>query len=247
MLNQPILPDEKNILPKYYRLKQTLRQKISEMEAGSLLPSEAELCKAFEISRTTVRKALTDLNQEGLIYSYQGKGTFVAPKKVSSNWAQQSGGFYADMSERGFEISMQVLEKELQPAGDSLAKELKLNESDLVFKLVRLRFVDGKPFDICTNYLPAALFPGFEDENLEEGSLYTLMKTKYQIRFEHGRRLLEADAATTSEARLLQIRPHTPLLVMRSTMYDVRGLAVEHGVARQRCDFSQIVIDVTLH
>ena len=54
-------------------------------------------------------------------------------------------------------------------------------------------------------------------------------------------------SATAAEARLLQIRAHTPLLVMRSTMFDVRGLAVEHGIARQRCDFSQIVIDVTLH
>ena len=116
MLNKPIFPNENNILPKYYRLKQSLRQKISEMEAGSLLPSEAELCKAFGVSRTTVRKALTDLNQEGLIYSFQGKGTFVAPKKVSSNWAQQSGGFYADMSERGYKVRMQVLEKEVQPA-----------------------------------------------------------------------------------------------------------------------------------
>ena len=112
---------------------------------------------------------------------------------------------------------------------------------------MRLRFVDDKPFDICTNYLPAALFPGFEKEDLESTSLYTLLKNKYHIRFDHGKRLLEADAATAAEARLLQIRTHTPLLVMRSTMYDVRGFAVEHGIARQRCDFSQIVIEVTLH
>jgi GntR family transcriptional regulator len=246
MKNNRLIDDE-TMLPKYYRLKKILRDAVSEMQPGSMLPSEAELCKQYDVSRTTIRKALTDLNQEGLIYSYQGKGTFVAPKKMQSNWVIQSGGFYADMKERGFQVRMQVLEHTLTLADHEIQTQLHLGEDKRVFKLVRLRFVDDMPFDTCTNYVPAGLFPKIEEEDFSQQSLYSLMRSKYGIVLDHGTRLLEADAATREEARLLQIQPHTPLLVMRSTMYDVRGFPVEHGIARQRSDFAQILIDVIPH
>lgn len=246
MLPKHLFPEE-SVLPKYYRLKHILRRMIAEMQAGDMLPSEGELCKIYEVSRTTIRKALNELNQEGMVYSYQGKGTFVSPKKVQSGWVQQSGGLYSDMTERGFQVKMQVLESKIINPDKNIQVELQLTGEQPVFKLVRLRFVNDKPFDICTNYLPAGLFPGIEIEDFSQTSLYTLMRSKYGIQFDHGKRLLEADAATHDEARLLQVRPHTPILVMRSTMYDVRGYPVEHGVARQRSDSAQIVINVIPH
>ena len=99
--------------------------------------------------------------------------------------------------------------------------ELNLNLGAPVVKFVRLRYVDDKPFDIATNYLPAQLFPGLEREDLTTASLYALMQSKYGIRLDHGVRLAEAAPCSPEEAKLLRIKTTVPLLVIQSTMYDV--------------------------
>ena len=233
--------------PKYYRLKHILREKIAGLQAGDPIPSEAELCQEFEVSRTTVRKALGDLIQEGLVYTVQGKGTFVAPKKLRSTWVQQSGGLYADMTERGFRVAMQVLEVGVILVEEHIQKELGLSDGDQVIKLVRLRFVDDQPFDIVTNYLPARLFPGLEKEDFASNSLYSLMRGKYNARFARGVRLVDAGACPADEARLLRIKPNSPILITRSTMYDENEQALEHGIVHQRSDVAEVVINVIPH
>src|SRR5438046_480421 len=68
--------------PKYYKLKEIIREEYSAWDPGEPIPSEAELCQMHGVSRTTVRKALDDLTNEGLLYRIQGKGTFVAAPRV---------------------------------------------------------------------------------------------------------------------------------------------------------------------
>jgi len=194
-----------------------------------------------------VRKALGDLIQEGLVYTVQGKGTFVAPKKLRSTWVQQSGGLYADMTERGFRVTMKVLEVGIILVEEHIQKELGLSDGDQVIKLVRLRFVDDKPFDIVTNYLPARLFPGLEKEDFASNSLYSLMRGKYNARFARGVRLVDAGACPVDEARLLQIKPNSPILITHSTMYDQDDQALEHGIVHQRSDVAEVVINVIPH
>ncbi len=247
----PITPGsairQDSVLPKYYQLKHILREWVSQMQPGVVVPSEAELCQKYTVSRTTVRKALSDLAQEGLVYTIQGKGTFTAGAKKRSAWVAQTGGLHADMTERGFTVTMQMLEKQVIPAEENIARELMIAEGAPVLKLVRLRFVDGKSFDICTNYLSFARFPGIETLDFEKSSLYTVLRGKYNVKFTNGIRLIEASSCTSEEAKWLQIPANSPLLVMRSTMYDEAGITIEHGVVRQRSDVSQIIINVIAH
>lgn len=233
-----------SVLPKYFQLKHILRESIGALQPDSAVPSEAELCQQFGVSRTTVRKALSDLAQEGLVYSVQGKGTFVSAHKKTSGWVAQTGGLFADMTERGFQVTMRVLEVGIVPAEENIANLLKVPVTTPVVRLMRLRFVDGKPFDIVTNYMPAARFPGLEKEDFNDSSLYTVLKNRYGVKFTSGERLIEATNCTTEEARLLQIPPNSALLVMRSTMFDETGQVIEHGIVRQRSDLAQIVINV---
>ena len=235
---------EDAVAPKYYWLKRILRERIGQLNAGDAIPSEFELCQTYEISRTTVRKAMSDLIQEGLVYTVQGKGAFVAPHKLLSAWVQKTGGVYADMTERGFKVTMQVLHNAIVLPEDTIRGELQLAEGETVLRLVRLRFVDGKPFDVVTNFIPSRLFPGIENEDFEHNSLYALMRGKYAAHFERGVRLVEAGACPPEEARLLKIKARSPILITHSTMYDDRGQPVEHGIVHQRSDVAQIVINV---
>ena len=244
------LPPQKRLdgnaapLPKYYQLRETLRGQIEVLQAGQPIPSENELCLTYDVSRITVRKALNDLIHEGLLYTVQGKGTFVSPHKFRVQWAQETAGFHADMARRGLSVRVRVLEQALVAADERIATELNLNLGAPVVKFVRLRYVADKPFDIATNYLPAQLFPGLEREDLTMASLYALMQSKYGIRLDHGVRLAEAAPCSLEEAKLLHIKPTVPLLILHSTMYDVTNQPVEHGVAKQRGDRAQVEIAV---
>ena len=90
-------------LPLYFQLKELLRQEIESghWQPGQRIPSEAELCHAFDISRSVVRQALTELEYQGLLYREQGKGTFVAQPKISESLMQDLSGFYEDMVAKG--------------------------------------------------------------------------------------------------------------------------------------------------
>ena len=231
-------------LPKYYQLRETLREQIEVLQAGQPIPSENELCLAHDVSRITVRKALNDLIHQGLLYTVQGKGTFVSPHKFRVQWAQETAGFHADMARRGLSVRVRVLEQTLIPADERVATELNLNLGAPVVKLARLRYVDDKPFDIAVNYLPAQLFPGLEREDLTTASLYALMQARYGIRLDHGVRLAEAALCSPEEAKLLRIKTTVPLLVIHSTMFDTNDRPVEHGIAKQRGDRAQVEIAV---
>ncbi len=235
---------EDSFAPKYYWLKRILRERIAGLNPGDAIPSESELCQTYEISRTTVRKAIGDLIQEGLVHTVQGKGAFVAPHKLLSAWAQKTGGLYTDMTERGFKVSMRVLHNAIVVPEETICKELQLRPDETVLHLVRLRFVDGKPFDIVTNFIPRRLFPGIEDEDFEHNSLYALLRGKYAAHFERGVRLVEAGACSPEEARLLEIKARSPILITHSTMYNDHDQPVEHGIGHQRSDMAQIVINV---
>jgi GntR family transcriptional regulator len=240
----PLPGPEDSFAPKYYWLKRILRERIAQLDPGADLPSESELCQTYAISRTTVRKAIGDLIQEGLIYTVQGKGAFVAPRKLLSAWVQKTGGLYADMTERGFRVTMRVLHNAMVAPEETIRGMLELEPGETVLHLVRLRFVDGKPFDVVTNFIPSRLFPGIENEDFEHNSLYALMRGKYAAHFERGVRLVEAGACSPEEARLLEIRARSPILITHSTMFNDRGQPVEHGIVHQRSDVAQIVINV---
>jgi DNA-binding transcriptional regulator YhcF (GntR family) len=107
-------------LPKYFRVKQTVLTQIADgsLAPGALIPSEVELCRQFAVSRTTVRKAVSDLAYEGRLVIIQGKGTFVAIPKVEERFVQRAFGIYEDMERRGITLSTQVLRQEVS-RGDS--------------------------------------------------------------------------------------------------------------------------------
>jgi len=79
--------------PKYAQLREELRKQIETLKADQPIPSEYELCDKYGVSRITVRKAVNDLVHEGLLYSQQGKGTFVAPRKFRIEWARRCCSF----------------------------------------------------------------------------------------------------------------------------------------------------------
>jgi GntR family transcriptional regulator len=221
-----------------------LRARIEALQPDQPIPSEHELCTQYDVSRITVRKALADLIHEGLLYTVQGKGTFVAARKFRIEWAHEMAGFHADMARRGLPVKVRVLEQAIVPADQRVAKELNLRPGDPVVKIVRLRFVDDQPFDIATNYTPWVVFPGLEKADLARGSIYALIRTRYHVQIDHGVRLVEAIACSSDDARLLHVKAGAPLLLIHNTMCDASDRPVEYSLIKRRGDRAQLEIAV---
>jgi GntR family transcriptional regulator len=238
--------DRDSPVPFHHQLKALLRAEIDSGRwlAGTRIPSEPELCRAFDVSRTVVRQALGALEQERLLKRRKGLGTFVAEAKLRGRLVQTLTGFHDDMTAQGRAPRTQVLEQRLVPADPTVAEALGLDEGELVVRLERLRSVDGEPIVLVTAFVPAALAPGLEAVDLTDASLYETLGSRFGLHIEYGRRLFEAQSASEEEAERLGIEPGDPLLYLRSTTFLADGRAVEYHQALHRGDRTLLEVDL---
>jgi GntR family transcriptional regulator len=232
-------------MPKYFRIKQAVIERIASgaWTPGAMIPSEVELCREFGVSRTTARKAVSDLAHEGRLVVVQGKGTFVATPKVEEHFVQRAFGIHEDMQRRGITLTTQVLRQEVTEPSPEVARRLQLRPGEAVHCIVRLRFVDEEPILVSTTYVPYALCPNLATENLTEWSLYAVLRDRYGLAIARGERRLEAVAADGREARLLDVALGSPLLLLDSVAYTAGGRPFEHSVALQRGDRTTVEVE----
>jgi len=238
--------DKNSPVPYYYQLEQLLREKIEngEWKPGDNLPSEAELCSTFRISRTVVRQALNKLCQDGLVYKEKGRGTFVAKPKLQEKFVQRTYGFYQEMKEKGLEVESKILEHELVEPPPKVKALLKLTDEEKVVKTSRLRSVNKELIMFTTTYIRSDLCPGLEKEDLTNRSLYELLWEKYGLKIAYGHRTLEAVAASKYEADMLKIRRGSPLVYLESISYLEDGTPIEYFEAWHRGDRCKFVIEL---
>jgi GntR family transcriptional regulator len=233
-------------VPYYYQLEGFLRGRIENgtWKPGQRIPSEAELCEAFDVSRRVVRQGLNELVQEGVLYRRKGKGTFVAEPKIRESLVQHLTGFYEDTVALGLKPSTKVLEQRVIPAPPKIAETLGLREGDPVTMIDRLRFVDGEPIVLVISYVPYRLCPELVNEDFSTQSLYAILEKRYELELVYGRRTLEAVAATEEEAEFLEIQEGDPIVLLRSISYLKDGGPIEYFKARHRGDRSRFEVEL---
>jgi len=233
-------------VPYYYQLEVFLRERIKKgtWKPGQQIPSEAELCAAYDVSRTVVRQALNELVQEGVLYRRKGKGTFVAEPKIRESLVQHLTGFYEDTVAAGLQPSTKLLAQKVIPAPPKIAEALGLKEGDPVIMIDRLRFVHGEPIVLVVSYVPYRVCPELVNEDVSTQSLYAILERKYGLELVYGRRTLEAVAATKEEAELLEIDEGDPIVLLRSISYLKDGGPIEYFKARHRGDRSRFEVEL---
>lgn len=238
--------DKHSPLPYYYQLREVLRDQIvsGAWPPGAQLPTEAEICRTFGVSRTTVRQALAELLNEGLIRKEKGRGSFVAEPKIRERLVERLTGFYEDMVAQGLRPETRVLEQGVVEASRAVASWLDVEPGSPVVRIRRLRMINQEPLLVVVSYLPHALCPGLEKEDLEEQSLYWTLEHKYGLKLARGRRFIEAVAATEQEAQLLGVRKGAPLVYLRSVTYLAEGRPVEYYEAKHRGDRSRFEVEL---
>ncbi len=220
-----------NASPLYRQLMQRLRGDIASgaYPPHSRIPSEQELCVAYQVSRVTVRKALAELTREGLLRRMQGKGTFVCAPRICKDLHDVTS-FSDACRMQGTTASTRVISAEIIPATEEVRRQLLIQEDEVV-QIIRIRAADEVPVMLETNCFPLA-YDGLIKEDLT-GSLYGLLEVR-GVEAARGVHEISLCYATPAQARLLQMHPGDALLQLAEVIYDQHGapLHTSHQVIR---------------
>ena len=190
--------------PLYVQIKQFLLRRIAEGEwlEHDALPSEWDLADEMSVSQGTVRKALTELVADGLLYRQQGKGTFVAP--VLSDWGNallQSPGVFDELPDR---LSCEFLAISRMNASDDMAVALQLRRHAPMFRVRQLWRGQGRPVALDEAYLPAERFDGMEARWFRSGvGVYATLQQRFGVRVVERRAQYRAVMLPREDANLL--------------------------------------------
>ena len=234
--------DKNSRLPVYIQIMEALISQIEDglLPEGAKLPSEWELCEICSVSRATVRQAVQELEKEGYVNTYRGRGTFVAAKRFDQE-ASRLYGFTESMKNRGKTVSSKVIDFSKIQCDERLAKKMQCAVGTEVFRLARVRCADSEPILIATTYLPCARFPDFDIGRLASESLYTVMADMYGVTSPEANEILQIVSARDDEAVLLEVKPGMPCMKLDRYTFE-KGVLIEHTVGIARGDKFQYSI-----
>lgn len=233
-------------IPLYSQLVSIVKRNISAgtLSTGDLLPSEAELCKNFDISRSTVRQAIGELESEGLVVRKQGRGTFVAEPKVRRK-TEMVHSFTSEMSALGLNPSSTLVEFETIDPTPDIIKMLELSGTDTkVYRFTRIRNVNDEPLILETSFYPRFIYPKLTRELLQTHSFYSLL---YEVGIIPANAVESYEAVIMSrkEAELLNCRPGSSAFFVQRRTYTEVGMVYEFTESLIRAD--RVKLDVMLH
>jgi GntR family transcriptional regulator len=210
-----LIPLRQSSVPLWVRIERSLRQMLlsETYPIGSQLPSEPALAATFGVSRMTVRQAVQRLVSEGHLTRGRGRGTFVTRPPVRREVSTQYlDGFFATLTGRGHQVETQVLNLRQEPADHRVASALQLTTGTHVYRLERLRFVDGEPVSIQTSYLPVLLVLGLEQYDFTTVSLYEVLSKRLGLAVLAIDQTISALTANPNHAHLLRLPVGSALL-----------------------------------
>lgn len=197
---------------------------------GDRIPSERVLAETLGFNRMTVRKAIDRLVDRAALERNGTSGTRIPLVQVSRPIELQSSlGITRIIRNAGGVPGTKLLHFGEEPASESIARRFEIAAGADLIMFRRLRSVNDQPFCIETSYLPAARFAGLVAEDLVAGqSLYELLKSRYGVEASARDREIGVGTATDLEARLLQLKPGSPTLVLRLVARDGEGRPIEY-------------------
>lgn len=220
--------DPNSSIPLYMQLAELLRGFIQsdKLQFGDRFPSEMELAESYGVSRITVRKAIEDLVNDGLLIRRQGKGTFASRPKIDREMVNVTS-FTDRMQARGMIAGARSMGVKVTPATAKMAALLGVPESSGIAEIQRLRLINDEPVSLETSYLSVERCPGIQHENLVDQSLYQLLDKKYGLRPVFSSKTLELTSASPGESRLLNTVKGAPLFLMTALIYSEQRQAME--------------------
>jgi GntR family transcriptional regulator len=211
-----------NPFPRYMQIRNILIRRLGEgFTPGDRFPTEHALCSEFGVSRETVREALLGLENEGLIARHRGKGSVVV-RLPNHARDERLTGLVEDFTELHLDTEVDVLSAAMEPVPQRIALALALQRGSQLFRIVRLRRVDGTPFAFHDAFVPEALGVRLAGLDLTHTTLFREL-ARMSVRLSEIYLHIDAVAADVRMARLLRIDVGAPLLVTRRSVDHARS------------------------
>lgn len=227
----------------YSQIAKLLKEEIASfMAPGASLPSENELAERFGVNRHTVRRAVEDLIDEGLLERRHGKGTFVL-SGPDDYLLDTKTRFTETFESMGKTASNRILRKLLVPARGGVATRLRLGEDDAVIWIESLRLANDRPVCVISHFLPQQVFPDLLAK-YQGGSLHEHIAIHYKLKLRRVESLISAVLPQGNDASLLGMAQNQPVLRVKSVNVGERdGTPLEYSLTRFRADRIQLRIN----
>lgn len=249
--------DSTNKIPLYLQLKTMILDKINagEWEPGHMLPTESDFQDMLGVSRATVRHALEDLEHEGYIIKKQGKGTFIAPEKLSYHLPKLTS-FSEDMRQKGYVPGSITLELEII-RNEAVAEKMNMPPQADILYMHRLRTLGGEILGLHDAYFNLALLDGESIKaNIESGALkrgidrdaasfYSILEHRYGIRISYADEFLEAIACPLAIAHFLGVSANAPVIFLERITHTDNDDIIEYVKMYNRADMYKYSIRLT--
>ena len=218
----------------YSKLIDELITKISFMEKGDKLPSERQLCKDYDVSRTTVRNAIGSLVNSGMLYQIQGKGTFIREQN-----RQNLSNYYSfteQTKRNGKKPKSIVINFDIKESSKDLWKLMKLEKDDKVIQFDRLRLADDIPMMYETTIIPYNRFLKIDKELLSKKALYDIFNEIFDTKIYQVRESFSVSSLDAEKAKSLNIKKQSPCLKILRQSFDIENILIEYTISYARAD-----------
>ena len=228
--------DKTSHIPIYVQIEELIKQQIADgkYKQGEMIPSEREFAEMYQVSRMTVRQAITNLVGNGQLYREKGKGTFVTTEKMEQSLNALTS-FTEDMLARGLVPTSEVLSFEIIVPPAEIAKELQIAADETVYFITRIRHADNIPMALERTYIPIALFPNLQAHQLTQ-SLYQIIEQHYGSRLNYADQHIEASIVSNEDRKHLQLAENAVVLIMQRKTFLVDQRPVEFVRSTYRAD-----------
>lgn len=230
---------------KYQEIADRIEAHIAEysMQQGDKLPSLETLVQKYEVSKSTIRKALELLETKGAVYQLRGSGIFVRSlKRPGYIDLGFSRGFKKDLGE--FEMTTEVLALEVQPASAQVAANLNLAVGDAIYYVKRLRFIHGVPLCIEESHYDKAVVP-YMNKKIVTDSIFYYLRTGLNLSLGFSDTYFNVGKINANEAKLLDLEVGEPALRLEHIFYLATGQAFNYSKTTYNYQESKFFIQAT--
>ena len=239
--NLEVQLDRSSPIPLYHQLKEILRAQIDSgnWKTGDVIPNENLIAQDYGLSRGTVREAMDDLVREGLLTRQRGRGTFVAAPKLEQGILSLYS-VHEYTKQTGHVPGSQILEFVTERANEKVKEYLHLSSDDEIYRLVRIRLVDGEPIMYDRVYIPVADFPGLKEKDIATVSLYEILSRDYGVVLGKAHQYFEPVLIDHYESQLLKVDKGAPALLIERVTHRSNGTPVVYSkiiIRGDRCRF----------
>ena len=234
------------IMPIYYQIKETINDWIisGEYKAGSKIPSENELAEIFQVSRLTVRRAISMLIQEGLLHSKRGEGTFVTTnKELINSFGLEFSGFMDDLFYQTSKSKTKSVFMERTKPSNYVLDKLQLPEDEPeVIYVRRVRYLRNQSFAVTINYLPLEIGTRIKKTDLRKRPMLQILEQDLGVTFTAALQTIEASFSNQTISDELGIPSGSPILYVERTMFGKGDKPVEFVQTSYRGDRYKYVV-----